>query len=178
MSRRPSLANKSTTYSAEYTNLCSELPFLYYRELCVKQLTPMEIMASVMLPVDTEIAVVFVIIALYFRTVMRQVQAGLSAEDKSCRNYASAKTRHAHAHTHLPSQSTRHIRGDRVVVLGARGPSMTVLAWAGWDPVFRLSLDSGLRHFYWSITVTQINGSNGDILLSHNNKGTGTTMSP
>lgn len=29
----------------------------------------MEIMAGVMLPVDTEIALVFVIIALYFRTV-------------------------------------------------------------------------------------------------------------
>jgi hypothetical protein len=108
MSRWPSLANKSTTYSAEYTNLCSELPFLYYRGLCVKRLTPMEIMAFVMLPVDTEIAVVFVIIGLFFRTVMRQVQAGLSAEDKSCRNYASANARRAYAHTHAHTHTCTH----------------------------------------------------------------------
>lgn len=69
MPRLPSLADKSTTYSFEYTDHCSELSFLHFREDCAKRLAQMEIMASVMLPVDTEIALVFVIIALYFRTV-------------------------------------------------------------------------------------------------------------
>lgn len=71
-----------------------------------------------------------------------------------------------------------YVREDRVGLLGARGPPLTILAWAGWDLVFCLSLDSGLRHLYWSITVNQKYGGNGDILLCHNNQEIGDTVPP